>query len=421
MSTNHVRRQLPSALLALALLVPVGSGLPALGADAEADPSPEAAAGPTPFPTFDPSTAPIRLDLFLDGLEAPVQVTGDGTGSSCTYIVERGGTVRIAHAFSIDSRPFLDISDLVRVGAEQGLHSIAFHPDFKKNGRFFAHYTGGRTGSSVVAEFKGRPCRPSNSKPRRPFRLTVEQPFPNNNGGWMDFGPDGNLYVALGDGGGVSPGDPNGIGQTTSTPLSKILRLDVDRGRQTVPPRNNPYARKKQGFDPRTWAWGLRDPRHASFDRETGDLWIADVGQDRFEEINRIPAGSVKRGGPAPNFGWSHMEGDQCHNLPDCDPSQYVAPVYFYDKVPPHGGITGGYVYRGPAIPELQGVYLFSDQISGYIWGLDADAVAAGQPAVAHLLFDAPQGIVAMGEDDEGELFAIAADGSIFRIEPEEA
>ena len=430
----QIRRQAwPRLLLAGALLVGVGAPVATFGADAETSPQPEAPAAEaslvptaesTPFPTFDPSTASIRIDLFLDGLDEPVYITDDGTGNPCLYVIERGGTVRIVNAISglINPKPFIDISKLVRVGAEQGLQAIAFHPDFKNNGRFFAHYNGIKNGASVIAEFKGQSCKPARSKAIKPNRLTVTQELPNNNGGWIGFGPDGYLYVALGDGGGVSPGDPYGIGQAKSSPLAKILRLDVDRGRGTVPPKDNPYAKKKQGFHPLTWVWGLHDPRRASFDFETGDLWIGDIGQDRFEEVNRVPAGSIKKGGPTFNFGWSDMEGDQCHNRPDCDPSLYEPPLYFYGQGgTPHGGITGGYVYRGEAIPALEGVYLFSDAISGFIWGIDAEAVAAGEPAVAHALLDAPQGIVSFGEDDDGELYVIAVDGAIYRIEREEA
>lgn len=428
-TVSHRRGPL-ALLLAGALLITGSVSAVTLGADASPAPgsdtseapetSLEPTPEPTPFPAFDPSTVRLRTDLFVDGLDSPVYLTGDGTGGRCLYVVERGGIVRIV---DVDDgfprpKPFLDISSRVGVGAEKGLHSIAFHPQFKKNGRFFAHYNDAK-GNTVVAEFKGSRCKaasPAGNKPVKPLRLLVEQPDPNNNGGWIGFGPDGYLYVALGDGGGVSPGDPKGIGQSKSARLSKILRLDVDRGKGAQAPRSNPYAKKKQGFDPLTWAMGLRDPRRASFDRKTGDLWIGDVGQDRFEEVNRIPAGVS-----ALNFGWSDMEGDQCHNLPDCDPDRYELPVHFYDQVPPHGGITGGYVYRGSAIPELDGVYLFSDFISGFIWGIDADAVAAGEPALAHVLFDAPQGLLSFGEDDAGELYVVANDGSIHRLEAERA
>lgn len=429
MTRDHsFRTHWPAWLLTAALLVTAGLPGAVIGAAAaEAEPSAEPSAGPDAslatepeaslLPTFDPTAAPIRIDLFRDGLEAPVYLTDDGTGSPCVYVVERGGKVWMldtADGF-LRPRPFLDLSSRVRVGAEQGLHTIAFHPGFRRNGRVFAHYNDVTTGNSVIAEFKGAPCKPARNRPVKTV-LTVEQPFPNNNGGWIGFGPDGFLYILLGDGGGVSPGDPNGYGQNASTRLSKVLRIDVNRGRLYANPPDNPYAKRPRGFPRETWAMGLRDPRRASFDRETGDLWIGDKGQDRFEEVNRIPAGEAPL-----NFGWSHMEGELCHNLPDCDPSQYTLPAYFYDQVPPHGGITGGYVYRGSSIPGLRGVYVFGDIISGFIWGLDAAAVAAGQPVTAHVLLDAPKGFVSFGEDDDGELYALTLDGSVYRIKSEDA
>jgi glucose/arabinose dehydrogenase len=417
------RHDLLALLLAVAVLSLAAPAAVSIGADAS--PAPESSAAPTlevtpaptPLPTFDPATVTIRTDLFVDGLETPVYVTGDGTRSSCLYVVQRGGIVRVVGLDGfVRPRPFLDISSLVLEGAEQGLHAIAFHPDFADNGRFFAHYND-KDGWSQIAEFRGSPCRTARSKPVKSL-LREEQPFVNNNAGWIGFGPDGYLYIPLGDGGGVSPGDPNGIGQAKSTRLSKVLRIDVNvrKDKLYAIPKSNPYAKKRKSFPREAWAMGLRNPRRASFDRTTGDLWIGDVGQDRFEEVNRIPAGVSEL-----NFGWSHMEGDQCHNLPDCDPTDYESPVHFYDQVSPQCGVVGGYVYRGSAIPELRGVYLFSDLCSGYVWGLDAAAVAAGQDVAAQLLLDAPQGFASFGEADDGELYLVALDGSIYRIMAEAA
>ena len=428
---RHRRHRLLALLLAVATLVPGGPAAVASGADATPSPDPserpavavESAAAssasptPVPRPTFDPASVKLRIDLIVDGLETPVYVTDDGSDATCLYIVERGGVVRVVDADGfVHPKPFLDISALVTEGTEQGLHSIAFHPDFANNGRFFGHYND-KEGRTQIAEFRGTPCRTAGNKPVKSL-LLEEQPFPNNNAGWIGFGPDGYLYIPLGDGGGVSPGDPNGIGQATSSRLSKVLRIDVNvrSDKLYAIPRDNPYAKKRKGFPPETWAMGLRDPRRSSFDRTTGDLWIGDVGQDSYEEVNRIPAGVSKL-----NFGWSHMEGERCHNLPDCDPSAYEPPVSVYDRVSPQCGIVGGYVYRGTAIPELDGVYLFSDFCSGHVWGLDADAVAAGQSVTAQLLLDAPQGFVSFGEDDAGELYLVALDGSIYRLAAEEA
>jgi len=388
---------------------------PAAGASEEAAEASQEPAEAAASSAFDPASVTLRADVFIDGLQTPVYVTDDGTGSSCLYVVERGGTVRVVDLDGfVHPRLFLDISGLITEGAEQGLHAIAFHPDFKSNGRFFAHYND-KDGWSRIAEFRGSPCRSARNKPVKTL-LREEQPFPNNNAGWLGFGPDGFLYIPLGDGGGVSPGDPNGIGQSKSSRLSKVLRIDVNvrADKLYAIPKSNPFAKKRKAYPRETWAMGLRDPRRASFDRETGDFWIGDVGQDRYEEVNRIPAGVAEL-----NFGWSDMEGPECHNLPDCDPSAYEPPVYAYADVSPQCGVVGGYVYRGSAIPELDGVYLFSDFCSGFIWGLDAEAVAAGEEAVPHLLLDAPQGFVSFGEDDAGELYAAALDGSVYKLAAE--
>lgn len=393
---------------------------PEVAATTGPDPAGEAAPGSSPSPTAEAAGVAIRTDLVVDGLVAPVYLADDGVpGKSCLYVVERGGIVRIVDDNGVRPKPFLDISDLVLVGPEQGLHAVAFHPAFQKNGRFFVHYNAAPDGDSVIAEFRGRPCKPANQKPVKPSILTVEQPYPNNNGGWIGFGPDGFLYIPLGDGGGAT-GDPDRIGQAPTPLLAKVLRINVDvkRDKRYAIPKDNPYRKKRKDNVPReTWARGLRDPRRASFDRATGDLWIGEAGQT-IEEVNRIPAGVADL-----NFGWSAVEGaSTCHaNVPDCDPSRYEAPVFAYEQVPPHRAITGGYVYRGDAIRELQGVYLFSDLASGFIWGLDTEAVAAGQPVAADVLLDAPQGFVSFGEDDAGELYVVSLDGSVYRINAEES
>ena len=422
MTRTPSRLRLSWLATSVSLLLLAGSAASTFAADdsaaPDASPGVVASAAPAaPIEAFDPASVQLRADLVVDGLEAPVYVTGDGTGSNCLYIVQRGGIVRVVGADGfLRSRPFLDVSALVTESAEQGLHAIAFHPDFADNGRFFVHYND-KEGWTQIAEYRGQPCRSAGKKAVKSL-LREEQPFVNNNGGWIGFGPDGYLYIPLGDGGGTSPGDPNGIGQSKTTRLSKVLRIDVNvrSDKLYAIPKSNPYAKKGRAYPPETWALGLRDPRRSSFDRETGDLWIGDVGQDRFEEVDRIPAGEAGL-----NFGWSDMEGNACHNLPDCDPADYEPPVYTYDQVSPQCGVVGGYVYRGQAIPALDGVYLFSDFCSGFIWGIDTRSVAAGQDPVAHLLLDAPQGFVSFGEDDAGELYVVALDGSIYKLGAEAA
>ena len=430
------RRPWPAPLLAVVFVLAGSLAATSLAADepsssaAPASPAPsqKATPAPTPYPEFDPSAMTVRTDLFSDGYVEPVYIADDGVENTrCLYVVERAGVVRLVRPTGIAvAEPFLDIRKRVNSkGAQQGLLGIAFHPDFANNGRYFVHYTD-KNDANVIAEYKGEKCRPggkgSNKQVRRLF--TVDQQYNNNNAGWIGFGPDGMLYVPLGDGGGPEPGDPDGVGQTPATQLAKVLRVDVDR--KPPIPLDNPYVRvkkgkiqKKGGFFLNTWAWGLRDPRRASFDRETGDFWIGDVGQVQ-QEVDLVPAGSVTKKTGAPNFGWSDVEGaDTCQpaHAPDCDPSAYVPPVYAYERVPGQVAITGGYVYRGEAIPELRGVYLFSDFRSGYLWALDADAVYAGHEPTVHRLLEAPQGFVSFGEDDDGELYLVAlGSGSIYRI-----
>lgn len=401
-----------------AIIYIVASTNPTQAADASPSPEARSSAPPgesseaTPLPTFDPSSVTIRIEAVASGLDAPVYLADDGLAQDCLYVVERGGTIDVLRNGAVRGRPFLDISDRVAVGAEQGLHAVAFHPRFAKNGRFFVHYND-VAGDSVIEEYRGKPCRTAKPKAIKTL-LRVEQPRINNNAGWIGFGPDGYLYIPLGDGGGASPGDPDGLGQDKATLLSKILRIDVNKGKPYAIPKSNPFAKKRMGFPREALAWGLRDPRRASFDRARGDLWIGDIGEDRFEEVDRLAAGESRV-----NFGWSDMEGQRCHRLADCDPTAYTSPTHFYDSVSPHCGIVGGYVYRGEAIPELTGVYLFSDFCSGFIWGIDAEAVARGEPAVAHVLLDAPERFVSFGEDDTGELYLVALDGNIYRIEAE--
>ena len=326
------------AVILLAVILLVVFAASASGADetsplpAEASPGPatDADATASPVQAFDPSSVTLRTDLFSEGLEEPVYLVDDGvSAATCLYVVERGGTVRIVdEQGTLRQRPFLDISDRVLTGPEQGMHAIAFHPRFGRNGRFFVHYNSRPDGQSVIAEFKGKPCKTASNKATKESILTVDQPFPNNNAGWIGFSPiDGFLYVPLGDGGGISPGDPLGVGQLPGPRLAKVLRINVDKGRLFAIPGDNPYSKKgkTKGFPRETWARGLRDPRRSSFDRETGDLWIGDVGQ-RIEEVDRIPAGVADL-----NFGWSDVEGEStCHpNVPECDPTQFTPPVHF--------------------------------------------------------------------------------------------
>ena len=305
------------------------------------------------------------LELVAEGLEQPVQVVNPGDGSGRLFVVEQIGRIRIIRDCQVVATAFLDISDRVGCCGERGLLSMAFHPDFATNGTFLVDYTD-VAGDTVVARYRVDGDDPDRADPASAeIILAVDQPAANHNGGLLLFGPnDGYLYVGLGDGGGGNGRN----GQDLSTLLGKILRIDVDGQSDTRPyeiPTDNPFA-DQPGARPEIWVRGLRNPWRFSFDRSSGDLWIGDVGSAIFEEVNTQAASSS--GGE--NFGWDLMEGYTCRAEGACD--RFVAPVSGF----PRGEgcvVTGGYVYRGSAAPELEGTYLFADYCSGKVWGLVQD------------------------------------------------
>ncbi len=363
--------------------------------------APGARGGGEAFPGFD-------LAPLVQGLREPLYVTHAGDGSGRLFIVERRGTVRIWRDGRLLPEPFADLGPLVATGGpEQGLLSIAFHPDFARNGRVFASYTD-RDGHSVVARYRVRADDPDRLDPgSAEMVLRVEQPYANHNGGLILFGPDGYLYVGLGDGGWA--GDPHGHGQNRNTLLGALLRLDVDGERGYAIPADNPFARG--GGRPEIWAFGLRNPWRFSFDRETGDLYIGDVGQDAREEIDFQPAGD--RGGR--NYGWSVWEGTRRFR-PDREPvSEVTFPVAEYDNLEDGCAVTGGYVYRGQAVPALRGVYVFGDFCSGTIWGLRRGGDGRWRKAE---LLRTDLRIASFGEDEAGELYVVDYRGAVYRFVP---
>lgn len=405
---------------------PIGS-IPSVPPSTSDPASPTPSSEPTGDPTDDPSTDPtdpadppatgfdpqrvqLALEEIVTGLDSPVAVTHAGDGSGTLYIVERAGRIRVlAPDGALADEPLLDISDRVDTQGERGLHYVVFHPEFESNGRFFVHWTDGNN-RSFIQEYT---AQGQGTVPRDSGRdiLRIDHPDWNHKGGWMDFGPDGMLYVAVGDGGGSTPGDPFGNGQKRTELMGNILRIDVDADQPYGIPDGNPYAGAGEGRRPEIWAYGLRNPWRASFDTETGALWIGDVGQDTSEEINVIPA---EEGGL--NFGWSDMEGTRCHNEPDCDPAEYILPVTTYGTRDEGCAITGGYVYRGAASPVLTGGYLFTDYCSGEIWGLDAaTGLETGEAEYRRLLRTDHLG-VSMGQDEAGELYLVDFAGGIYRI-----
>lgn len=327
------------------------------------------------------------------GLTQPVAIAHAGDGSGRLFVALQGGQIVIFDGERVLPTPFLDIRDRVSSGGERGLLGIAFHPDFARNRFFFVNYTD-RAGNTVVSRFRAASRRPNVALPRSERRvLTVSQPYANHNGGSLQFGSDGYLYIGMGDGG--SAGDPQNRAQDLGTLLGKLLRIDVDRRPYQIP-ADNPFANRPD-VRPEIWALGLRNPWRFSFDRATGDLYIADVGQDSWEEVNFQPAGNA--GGQ--NYGWRRMEGRHCFDPPsDCDDGTLTLPVLEYD----HGvgrSITGGYVYRGSRVPELVGRYVYGDFASGRIWTarpLDGTWVNEELPASSAL-------ISSFGEDDAGELY----------------
>src|SRR5688572_3039349 len=297
----------------------------------------------------------LKLQLVAEGLRSPVYLTAPANDPRI-FVVEQSGRVRVIQGGTVLPRPFLDLSRDVSSGSERGLLSLAFHPRYAENGRLFVNYTD-RSGDTRVERF--RVSRDPNvvDPATRRLVLHVEQPYSNHNGGHILFGEDGMLYVGMGDGG--SGGDPHGHGQDRSTLLGDLLRLDVDRGDPYAIPPNNPFTGQR-GSRGEIWAYGLRNPWRFCFDAEEDLLYIADVGQNRWEEIDIVPSG---RGGI--NFGWNVMEGAHCFRPPHCTPSG-VLPVVEYD----HGegcSITGGFVYRGRAMPALRGHYFYADYCSGWI------------------------------------------------------
>jgi glucose/arabinose dehydrogenase len=353
---------------------------------------------------------PERVSLVevATGLASPVGLTNAGDGTGRLFVVEQAGEIRVIAGGAAQASPFLDIRSRVASGGERGLLGLAFHPRYAQSGRLFVDYTRTGDGATVVSEFhaSGDHADPRSER----ILLVVDQPFANHNGGQIAFGPDGYLYIGLGDGG--SEGDPQGNGQNTRALLGKILRIDVDHsagGRPYAVPADNPFAAKgiRPGAGlPEIWAYGLRNPWRFSFDRRFGDLYIGDVGGSAEEEVDRQPADS--RGGE--NYGWNVMEGRQCTSNP-CDQRPYVLPIveYGHDR---GCVVTGGYVYRGARQPSLQGVYLFGDYCSGTVFSLQVDEGADTPLAV----LASGKRISSFGEGEDGEIYLVDITGSIFRL-----
>ncbi len=344
------------------------------------------------------------VPIVKGNLENPLFLTHAGDGTARLFVVEQPGRIRILDQGVLIPSPFLDITDRVLSGGERGLLGLAFHRDFRRNGRLFVNYTRKPDGATVVAEYR-RGASPHDASREERILLVVSQPYANHNGGMMAFGPDGYLYIGLGDGG--SGGDPGNLAQNPNELLGKILRIDVDHGDPYGIPPDNPFA--VRGGRPEIYALGLRNPWRFSFDSKTGDLWAADVGQKKWEEVDLIV-----RGG---NYGWRVMEGAHCYSPAFfCETKQSIAPVLEYGHDNGRCSITGGYVYRGHAA-SLAGGYFYGDYCSGEIFLLSKTqaGTASRTPDVA---LKTPFRISSFGEDETGELYVLDHTGGVYRIAP---
>lgn len=358
-------------------------------------------------PAMGPDERPIVIlaPVVTEGLENPLFLTHADDGSERLFIVEQPGRIRMLEGRTLLPAPFLDMTPLVLSGGERGLLGLAFHPDYRRNGRLFVNYTRKPDGATVVAEYR-RGATAVSASPKERILLLVPQPYPNHNGGMIAFGPDGYLYVGLGDGG--SKGDPDNRAQNPEDLLGKILRIDVDHGDPYGIPADNPFA--KGGGRPEIYAMGLRNPWRFSFDVKTGSLWVADVGQYKWEEINR-----VVRGG---NYGWRIMEGAHCfHPSTACRNSLFSLPLYEYFHDKGRCSITGGYMYRGQSISSLAGTYVYGDFCSGEIFALQNSP--KDQPLQeARMILKTSLHISSFGEDGAHELYVLDHKGAVYRLSP---
>jgi len=326
------------------------------------------------------------------------------------FIVEKAGIIRVFRDGALLPRPFLDISARVSTGTEQGLLGLAFHPQFTTNRRFYVDYTD-RSGDTRVVEFLADAGLDSASATEREI-LFVAQPASNHNGGQIAFGPDGYLYVALGDGGGG--GDTYHNGQNLGSLLAKLLRLNVDAGSPYSIPPDNPFV-GRTGAKEETWDYGLRNPWRFSFDRLNGDIYIGDVGQNLYEEVDYEPH---RAGGK--NYGWSIMEGLHCYNSSMCNRAGLTLPVAEYSHQD-GCSITGGYIYRGSEIPELNGVYFYGDYCTGIVrsFKIDQGKAVNAQDWTSTLRTQSGgrmEQLSSFGQDARGELYMVLLTGEVYQI-----
>jgi glucose/arabinose dehydrogenase len=402
-SSNNFK--LAAAATAAALAAACGGGGGGSGSSSGGNTSPPTTPNPPTTPTF-----ALALREVASGLNEPLMLTAP-TGDTRQFIVERPGRIRIVANGTLLATPFLDLTGLISTTGEGGLLSVAFHPNYAQNGRLYVYYTD-KFGNIAIDSVRvsSNPDAADSSTLSR--IITIPHPgFSNHYGGNLSFGPDGYLYAGTGDGGGA--GDPNGNAQNLDSLLGKLLRLNVDV--ITAPlytvPADNPFA-GQSGKRGEIWAYGLRNPWRFAFDRTDGQLYIADVGQDQREEVNIVPSATA-----AANYGWNRMEGTACYNAASCTQTGLTLPKFEYQ----HGSnnangcsITGGFVYRGTALPELAGRYLYSDYCKGFLKSFMYSNGAVSEQkdwTVANI-----GNVPAFGQDAQGELYMLSGDGKVFKI-----
>jgi glucose/arabinose dehydrogenase len=389
---------------ALALMLLAGTASVAVGRPVAVDAAPQGALAV-------PGPGSVVLQLRASGLSNPVFVTSTRDSTGRLFIVEQTGRIRIYQGGNVLTTPFLSIAGLAG-GYEQGLLGLAFHPSYASNRKLYVNLTNA-AGDTLIREYRASSTNPNvvDTATARNV-LKISQPYANHNGGMLAFGPDGYLYIGMGDGG--SGGDPGNRAQSTNTLLGKMLRINVNGTTSTrgyLIPSTNPYV-GKTGLD-EIWQIGLRNPWRFSFDRANGNLWIGDVGQGAWEEIDRAVK-TANGAGRGVNWGWRVMEGRHCYNPSSgCSSAGKNLPITEFDHGNGRCSVTGGYVYRGAAIPALAGSYVFADFCSGEIFWITANAAP---PQARHLLLDTAFNISSFGEDAAGELYVVDHGGALYAI-----
>ena len=354
--------------------------------------------------------SPISFEVAFPNLtfNQPDGIFPDPANANRLFVMEQGGVIKVFDNTKnvSHSTVFLDISDRVLYGGEQGLLGLAFHPSFGSNGYFYMDYVADNPRRTVIARYSVMANNPNVAdKNSEQVVMEINQPFSNHKGGQLAFGSDGYLYIGMGDGG--SGGDPLGNGQNRSTLLGKILRVDVDSssdGRNYGIPNDNPFVANGLGYREEIYAYGFRNPWRFSFDSVTGQLWVGDVGQNLIEEIDLVEKGK--------NYGWNIMEGELCYSpATDCDKTGLELPIWNYTH-DVGNAIIGGYIYRGSTLPSLAGAYVYGDYGSGRIWVLRYD----GTTVVNMLLADTGLNIASFGLDQQSELYFTAYNGKIYRL-----